>query len=238
MNIKKNIFKKDDTNILHKSSYINEEKDINSNSNNHRNPFSSSSSNYYNSSTTTSTSTSNNVFKRSFKEHSSENELETKKENLFIIENTDFPDLDLQLANININNNNIKNSKNITTLNFANAAKKEVVEEQINTLPKGWVEIFKDKDSGNILMNYSPPTKKRKIISYKDSIMCKHFELMINRWENYKNKFIELNGEDEYYETYGYSSIDEDIVEDSDNESNEYDSTNDEYLYEDNDDYY
>lgn len=110
-----------------------------------------------------------------------------------------------------------------------------IIEETENkdVLQPGWVKITIDKNN-KIQSVYNPGEKYLdKQIDYISQFK-KDIEPMFDRWENFKKKYIDLNGEDDYYHYYKFPNYDYSYLYKEDDEEEEeeeeiYDLVEDEY---------
>jgi hypothetical protein len=153
------------------------------------------------------------------------NDKKSKKETELFFTDNDFPDI------VNLSKNN--NTENTKTLNYSEVTKKEnrqVDNEVENEIKPGWVKIFRDLKTGKIKSEYRKNDEKNNYMNYSyDDEVKKSLNKLIQKWNKYKNDFIELYGEDVYEKVFKIpnSNYDE---QDSDISEIDYDDNNEEYF--------
>lgn len=110
--------------------------------------------------------------------------------------------------------------KNISYAEKLNCAVKE---EMIMEIEPGTVVISIDKKN-NIFSRYGTSTLKEKNTLNEMEEFKNNIKEMFERWENYKNTFIELYGEDEYNKQYKCPNYNYDYLnlDESDEDEEEY----------------
>ena len=126
--------------------------------------------------------------------------------------------------------------KNISYVDKLNYMVEE--ENSKDDLKPGWIRLSLNRKK-NININNNKINNNEFNIS-SDEIK-KRLQPMIDRWENYKLNYIELNGEDDYYHYHKFPNYDYSCYlseEEDDDETNEYFNIDiDTVLQENNDDF-
>jgi hypothetical protein len=132
---------------------------------------------------------------------------------LFSLTEKDFPDI---VENISKEKTiNIKREMEMEkgSVNFANAIKKEIVQEN-ELLKPGWVSIHFNQLTKQI--EYTPPLPQQtEIIEHPNIIMNNIINKLNENRQKYKNYFDDLHGMgayQEYYNTEDYIENNEDIL--------------------------
>jgi len=114
----------------------------------------------------------------------------------FDIKESDFPELEKKYTQENITTN-----EQFKDLNFKEASLKENItdKDKENLIPNGWT-IYRMIDNKIVidghLKNNTKKTKDYHSMAYRT------FNLLIDKWDNYKNYYDELNGFGEYDRVY------------------------------------
>jgi hypothetical protein len=102
-----------------------------------------------------------------------------------------------------------------------------VEDDLILELDPGSVVIYKDKNN-KIHYKYGKSMLKEKTPLHEMEEFKNNIKEMFDRWENYKNNFIELNGEDDYNKLYRCPNYDYSYLNLSDEDDEEYSDFEDE----------
>jgi hypothetical protein len=141
---------------------------------------------------------------------------ESRSENAFGLKKKEEKEKDLKLdmenfPELTVKADNQTNQTNQTNQDFISALNK--TSQQVNTAEKvqpGWVKIKLDPYKGCIY-EYGKPTYNQMDNSLNDEVNSS-IEMMKKRWNQYKDDYMELCGEDEYDRYYPpYISIDYEI---------------------------
>ena len=112
-----------------------------------------------------------------------------------------FPSLPSQKENNILSDSIKKNSSYAEKLNC------EIKENMSFEIDPGSVVIYRDQNN-KIQYEYGKSMLKEKPSLHEMEEFKNNIKEMFERWENYKNNFIKLNGEDEYNKQYRCTNYD------------------------------
>jgi hypothetical protein len=159
----------------------------------------------------------------------------------------DFPDLPCfskkknetnQKQNNDENINANKANKTIKTINFSDIVAKEIVVDNSKVegfkLKKGWISMQIEKGTNKIIIKENAINQNINKNSFHDRVV-QDLDICIQRWDRYRENYIENYGWDAYEKTYlfansyselesNYDSDDSDYgdIEDTDSWNNDY----------------
>ena len=118
-----------------------------------------------------------------------------------------------------ISNDNIETAE--SAMNFISATKKEKIKDNnsliMDKILPGWVRISMNNNR-KIVYEYGENTNIDYDAEYEDYVVKKEINAMINRWEKYKENYLDLYGEEEYEKNFmSYDAYN------TENDSEEYD---------------
>lgn len=126
-----------------------------------------------------------------------------------------FPSLPNQKENNILSDGIKKNSSYAEKLNC------HLDEEVSFEIDPGSVVIYRDQNN-KIYYKYGKSMLKEKPSLHEMEEFKNNIKEMFERWENYKNNFIELNGEDEYNKQYRCTNYDYSYLLDEEDEYSDF----------------
>jgi hypothetical protein len=147
----------------------------------------------------------------------------SKKKNYSLpLTDQNFPVLSLHQPNNNLNQTIMEKNMDVEIIN--NTSYTEVLnsfclnsnknnDNDIDYIKPGWIKIFINNHNK---IEWKENPLKKPILN--ENIRIKQaLQPMIERWDEYKNNFIDLNGEDDYNYYYKFPNYDYSYLTDSDN---------------------